>query len=652
MTVIDALVVEFGLDDSEFTPAQTRAVKKLQDLEKAGAKAEQGNKKLTTSTKEVGKSAEGLARVLTSLLAVIGGTVAIKAMIQDFIDTNAQLDRLSKNLELNVSDISAWSNAAERLGGSAAGLQGTFDMLSKSQTQLMLTGESGLIPFFSALGVSLADAAGHARPVTDILLDLADRFSHMDRMTANNLGRTMGIDQGTMNLLLQGRKELELQIKRQKEHNAVTREQAEAASKLQQRLVDVKQGFQAFGRSLIMEAVPALEKVLSFFQNLVQWMETHQVLIKTFLEVLAVGLGAIALAAAPIDLVIVAVLALAAAIALLWEDYQVWKKGGDSLIPWDKWKPAIDAATAGLSTLKDVIEAIFGDKSAANRWMNNFLSGLDVIGGKLKGIFGIDPNEKRSPIDVLLGRNKGNDDGFADTPGGRAARARGGSPTGSGLADFVLSHEGVRKQVYKDVAGRDTIGVGHLIKPGEDFSKGITDAQAHDLLAQDLADARTAVDKYVKVAITSHQRDALTDFVFASGAGSLQKSTLLQKLNAGDYTGAQAEFAKWDHADVNGVMTQIPQLTKIRAAEGNLFNAPDSTGYAQALAGIPGAASVAASAPQGGNGAPSSLDRSVKTDIGTVNVYTRATDAQGIGEDIADQSWNYLYATQANAGQN
>lgn len=651
MTVIDALVVEFGLDDSEFSPAQARAVKKLQDLEKAGGKAEQSNKKLSAGNKELSRSTEGLTRVLTTFLTVIGGTVAIKAFIQDFIDTNAQLDRLSKNLELNVSDISAWSNAAERLGGSAQAMQGTLDMLSKSQTQLMLTGESSLIPFFSALGVSLADVRGQARPVTEVLLDLSERFSHLDRTTANNMGRMMGLDQGTMNLLLQGRKELELEIKRQKESNAVTKQQAEEAQKLQTRIVDLKQGFAAFGRSLLTEALPTLEKGLALLQDFGEWAKTNKEFIKDFLEVVAVGLGTIALASLPIDLTIVGVLLLAAAIALLWQDYQTWKKGGDSLIPWDKWKPEIDAATAAISILKDVIEAIFGDKSAANRWMNNFISGLDAIGGKLKGILGIDANEKRSPIDVLLGRNKGNDDGFADTPAGRRARAR-VSPTGSNLADFVLSHEGIRNKVYKDVAGKDTIGIGHLVQPGEDFSKGISDTEAHNILAQDLASARAAVDKYVKVALTDHQRDALTDFTFASGAGSLQKSTLLQKLNAGDYSGAQAEFAKWNHAEVGGQMVEVPQLTKIRAGEANLFGAPDSVGYAQALAGIPGAASVAANVPQGNGSAPSTIDKSSKTDIGTVIVHTQATDAKGIADDISHQAWDYLTVSQANSGQN
>ena len=52
------------------------------------------------------------------------------------------------------------------------------------------------------------------------MLDLSERFSRMDRTTANNMGRMMGLDQGTMNLLLKGRAEVETMIRRQKEYGA------------------------------------------------------------------------------------------------------------------------------------------------------------------------------------------------------------------------------------------------------------------------------------------------------------------------------------------------------------------------------------------------------------------------------------------------
>ena len=57
------------------------------------------------------------------------------------------------------------------------------------------------------------------------------------------------------------------------------------------------------------------------------------------------------------------------------------------------------------------------------------------------------------------------------------------------------------------------------------------------------------------------------DFAYNAGAQNLRTSTLLKKLNAGDYSGASAEFSKW----VNGGGKKLPGLVKRREAERQLF---------------------------------------------------------------------------------
>lgn len=365
--------MSLGIDSRDLTAKTPAATKQLKDIDQAASGAEKSVKKTGVAAKEASSGFAELARSAGAFLAVIGGATAIQAFISDFIEANAQLKRLSDNLGIAVQDISAWSNATEELGGSASGLQGTLDMLSKSQTQLKLTGESSLIPYFSALGISIATVGDQAKPVTDILLELSDRFSHMDRTTANNMGRMMGIDQGTMNLLLQGRKELELTLRRQRESNAVTKAQAEAAQKLQTQVVLLKQGFAAFGRGLLESALPTLEKMLGWLNELSDWIRANSEFVADFLKIMAVGLGAVALAAVPLDVVILAVLGLAAAITLLWNDYQVWKRGGNSLIDWG---PGIQAAIEGIARLRKAGQDFFnwldeksGTKSAPKRAM-------------------------------------------------------------------------------------------------------------------------------------------------------------------------------------------------------------------------------------------------------------------------------------------
>jgi hypothetical protein len=340
-TIIDSLLVKLGLDSSEFKSGKNDVDAGLKDTSKKADKT--------------AESFEVVAKKAAKFLAVLGGTMAVKHFIQNQIESNAALARLSKNLGEGADEISAWSRAAELAGGSSSGLQGTMDSLSQSQTELMLTGQSGLIPYFSALGISMADAGGKARPVSAMLLDLADKFGKMDRTTANNMGRMMGIDQGTMQLLLKGRSEVEMMIRRQKEHGAVTKKQAEDSLRLNQIMIASRQGFETFGRTLLSVAMPALEALGNLFADFGNWASSNMEFIQGFLTVIAGGLAAIAVASMPINLTVLAVVALAAALVALWQDYQTFKRGGDTLIDWKKWGPGIEAAKTGLGFLKDLL---------------------------------------------------------------------------------------------------------------------------------------------------------------------------------------------------------------------------------------------------------------------------------------------------------
>lgn len=349
-TIIDSLLVKLGLDSSDFDKNKKEVDKGLKGT---GAEAEDTGKKFKKTGKEGSDSFENVRKSATKFLAIIGGTMAIKSFITQTIESSAALDRLSQNLNINASTISAWSNAQEIAGGTGDGLQSTMDMLSKSQTELQLTGQSGLIPYFSALGVSMADAYGKARPVNDILLDLSDRMSGMDRTTAFNMGQMMGIDPGTLQLLLKGRTEVELMVKRQKEFSAVTKKQAEEASRLRRHLIESKQSFNAFGREILSSATPALEKVFEIFSGFGDWMRENKEFVQNFLGIIAGGFAAIGIAMTPINLTAAALVGLAFAIAALKQDYDAWKRGEDSLIDWEKWGPSIDLALEGLKKLRE-----------------------------------------------------------------------------------------------------------------------------------------------------------------------------------------------------------------------------------------------------------------------------------------------------------
>ncbi|WP_288919890.1 SafA/ExsA family spore coat assembly protein [uncultured Ottowia sp.] len=179
-----------------------------------------------------------------------------------------------------------------------------------------------------------------------------------------------------------------------------------------------------------------------------------------------------------------------------------------------------------------------------------------------------------------------------------ASGAGGSQPSGMSMSqaglDMVKKYEGLYTKAYRDPVGILTIGYGHT---GSDVREGqtITEAQATELLRKDLGTAENAVRKAVKVPLTQGQFDALVSFTFNCGAGALQKSTLLQKLNAGDYAGAQAEFAKWNH----GGGRVLPGLTRRRNEEAQMFGNQKPTGTSGAQSQQPSPA-----APSTGGGQP------------------------------------------------
>lgn len=137
--------------------------------------------------------------------------------------------------------------------------------------------------------------------------------------------------------------------------------------------------------------------------------------------------------------------------------------------------------------------------------------------------------------------------------------------------ELIKRHEGLRTTAYKCPAGVWTIGYGHT----SGVRKGMrcTETQAEVWLMDDLRESEQAVDYLVKVPLTDNQRGALVSFVFNVGAGNFAASTLLRKLNAGDYASAADEFRRWNKASGKVLVG----LTRRRAAEAELFSAAAPT---------------------------------------------------------------------------
>lgn len=109
---------------------------------------------------------------------------------------------------------------------------------------------------------------------------------------------------------------------------------------------------------------------------------------------------------------------------------------------------------------------------------------------------------------------------------------------------FTQQSEDIKKDAYIDATGTPTICSGHT--KGVTLGMRATLKQCEEYLKEDTSIAGKAVSRLVKVPITQEQYDMLVDFTVNCGAGNLARSTLLAKLNNGDFCGAGHEFGKWN----------------------------------------------------------------------------------------------------------
>ena len=125
---------------------------------------------------------------------------------------------------------------------------------------------------------------------------------------------------------------------------------------------------------------------------------------------------------------------------------------------------------------------------------------------------------------------------------------------------MIAHHEGVRFKPYRCPALLWTVGVGHVIDPNHGkmtldqrkdlpiptgWDRKLTQEEVDAILRTDLNRFERGVEKFCPVSLTQGQFDALVSFSFNVGLGTLQRSTLRQKVLRGDMEGASEELLKY-----------------------------------------------------------------------------------------------------------
>lgn len=139
--------------------------------------------------------------------------------------------------------------------------------------------------------------------------------------------------------------------------------------------------------------------------------------------------------------------------------------------------------------------------------------------------------------------------------------------------EHITKWEGLVLKRYICPAGKPTIGVGHVILPGENYQI-ITKEQALDILAKDIERFELAIKKHITVPLNQNQFDALVSFIFNTGEGGIINTGVQKAVNSSDFASVPAKLEEWSKFRVDGVLKVNKGLLNRRKSEGQLFMKP------------------------------------------------------------------------------
>lgn len=112
----------------------------------------------------------------------------------------------------------------------------------------------------------------------------------------------------------------------------------------------------------------------------------------------------------------------------------------------------------------------------------------------------------------------------------------------------IAGYEGYSDEAYIPVPG-DVPTIGYGSTEGVQMGDTITPPKALERLMRDVGVAESAIGRCVKVPLYQHEYDAFASFAYNIGSEAFCSSTLVKKLNSGDYEGACQELKRWVYVD-------------------------------------------------------------------------------------------------------
>lgn len=603
-TIIDALVVTFGLDTSQFKKEKaetTKATKQLTTEEKKAAKD------IEDANKRAGESFKRVRNEVLSLLAIFTAGMGLKNFTESTIASAANLGFMAKNLQMSTTELSAWQRAAERAGGSAEGitkaLQDSQQTVAKFKIGQVDDGAQAFLRWGGNVN-DLKDGNTYLLARSRIIHSMFEQ----DPARARLIAQAMGVGDGEFNLIKQGPQAIEALVAAQRKNSAVTDEMAAKALKLKNEWLDLSDRLKYTGTTIVLELIPIFEKWAQKLQVLADWVADHKADIAQWID------NAIA----------------AVQRFIQWADKAAESVGG--------WKNVLIA----LAALK-VLSMSSGILSLAGAFLKlaGALGSVSTAGAaalpilaKLLGVAGL----------VLHSENLNENEGRTTQPGDRWD----GDPIGTKR----------RGGVAKDPAAQ--AAVARFMQMG--WSKEQASGLVANLWKESLLDPKAVGDNGHAYGIGQWHEDRQEEFRKLFGI-DIRKSSLDQQLQFANY-----ELTQGNEQRAGRQLRGATNALDAGAIVSRYYERPaDTEGEAQRRAGAAAdlyaalgranAAQIAAQAPGARDAAPSTSNVSTSTSTaethvtGPITINTKATDAAGIARDLHGAIGQYNFTVpQANTG--
>lgn len=284
-TVIEALVVELGLDLTKLTKDQQEALRQYkkteEELKRRGAEVER-------QTADALGNLQKMARGAAGLFAAFTAGRGIKDFVQDVVASNAALGRQAHVLDANAQKLYAWQKLVESVGGSADDLTGSVRSIAMEFERYKFTGQSAILPWLSSpifRGLRLG-TPGHMLPIDQILEQMSGRFRQMDPLDASFIAQQIGISPSLLNAMLLDPKDRRGRLT-EFTKLAPTDKDIGSAQTLQQSFTEIEATSRRLGTTLLTEVTPQLRAFATSIDRIGDALQSHPAL----LNLLAGGLG-------------------------------------------------------------------------------------------------------------------------------------------------------------------------------------------------------------------------------------------------------------------------------------------------------------------------------------------------------------------------